>query len=168
MEVLFTPWRMRYLTGEGPSTSECFFCAAAREKANDRERLVLARTQHHVVLLNRYPYTNGHLMVAPRAHHGDPADCAPEAQSELWPLLMRCRDALTAAYSPDGFNLGANLGSAAGAGVPDHFHVHLLPRWSGDTNFMSTVGGTRLVPVELEATWKDLRTRLGSNESGDR
>jgi ATP adenylyltransferase len=141
-------------------------CEAGRDESGDRERLVLERTSHHVVLLNRYPYTNGHLMVAPLEHQEDPGSCSLEAQRELWPLLLRCREALAAVYSPDGFNLGANLGSAAGAGVPGHFHVHLLPRWDGDTNFMSTVGGTRLVPEALDESWARLRSRFRDIPAG--
>lgn len=164
MEVLFTPWRSDYLSGGGYSGSECFFCRAASEEDGARENLVLTRTPYHVVLLNRYPYTNGHLMVAPRRHVADPEECSPGARHELWPLMLRCRRALREAYGPEGFNLGANLGSAAGAGVPDHFHLHLLPRWSGDTNFMTTAGGTRLIPEDLGSTWERLRPLLRTEE----
>ena len=162
MEVLFTPWRLDYLSGGGHSGSECFFCRAASDEEEPRETLALVRTPFHVVLLNRYPYTNGHLMIAPRRHLASPEECSSGAQKELWPLVLRCRQALREAYDPDGFNLGANLGSAAGAGIPDHFHLHLLPRWSGDTNFMTTTGETRLIPEDLGSTWKRLRPLLAA------
>jgi ATP adenylyltransferase len=160
-EVLFTPWRYAYITGEkkaaeGPETEGCFFCAAARA-SDDPERLVVYRSAHHLVVLNRHPYTSGHLMVAPLVHAESPADVSEEAQAEFWPLVLEVRDVLAEAYSPDGMNLGMNLGSAAGAGVPGHFHFHLVPRWRGDSNFMGAVGGVRLVPEDpLEA-----RARLG-------
>ena len=158
---------MDYLSGGGHSGSECFFCRAAsgENEEEDRENLVLTRTTYHVVLLNRYPYTNGHLMVAPRRHVADPEDCLPGSREELWPLVLRCRRTLLEAYGPEGFNFGANLGIAAGAGVPDHFHLHLLPRWSGDTNFMTTAGGTRLIPEDLGSTWERLRPLLGPEET---
>lgn len=160
MEVLFTPWRMSYLSGGGASETDCFFCAAGDAENPERAHLVVLRTEHHAVMLNRFPYANGHVMVAPREHVTEPERCAPEAQRELWPLLLRCQRALRTVYRPEGFNLGANLGSAAGAGIPGHFHVHLLPRWEGDTNFMTTVGGTRLVPEDLDTTWERLRSAL--------
>ncbi len=144
MQTLFTPWRLAYVSVKQPS-GDCFFCEAARHPA-DPERLVVHRGRHHLVMLNRHPYTNGHLMVAPLAHLASPLSCGPEQRAELWPLVLRCQEVLDAAYHPDGFNLGLNLGRAAGAGVPDHFHFHVVPRWRGDTNFMSVVGGVRVVP----------------------
>ena len=163
METLFTPWRYSLLSVREPSTS-CFFCDAAR-RPDEPESLVIAITEHHLVMLNKYPYTNGHLMVAPRQHLGDPSAAAPAAAQELWRLVMRALEAIETAYSPDGVNLGMNLGLAAGAGVPDHYHFHVVPRWSGDTNFASVVGGLRLVPEELETTRRKLRRIWREQES---
>lgn len=169
-QVLYTPWRYAYITGDktaeaaqsgaaqsgavqsGAAQSEgCFFCAA-EQASDDPERLVVHRSEHHLVLLNRHPYNSGHLMVAPRVHASSPSDVTGEALAEFWPLVLRVRDVLQEVYSPHGFNLGMNLGSAAGAGVPGHFHFHLVPRWQGDCNFMGAVGDVRLVPEDpLEA-----------------
>ncbi len=154
MDTLFTPWRYEYISSERTS-SGCFLCAAASEPEN-AARLVVHVTGHHVVLLNRHPYSNGHLMIAPREHLASPEQASAEARAELWPTVLEARRVLQELYAPGGFNLGLNLGQAAGAGVPDHFHLHVVPRWRGDTNFMSVVGGVRLIPEDLA----DLRNRL--------
>ena len=148
------------------TTRSCFFCAAA-EVATQRplggieggrhggieegKHLLVHSGEHHLVMLNRHPYSSGHLMVAPLEHIADPADAEPAVQSELWQIVLNARAALEVAYSPDGMNLGMNLGSAAGAGVPGHFHFHLVPRWKNDANFMAAVGNVRLVPEDLDA-----------------
>jgi len=159
VQSLFTPWRLKYIRGEGEDTGGCFLCAAARDP-DDPERLVVHRTARHQVILNRHPYTAGHVMVAPLEHVASPLGVDDEAQRELWPLVLRCQRALTERYHPHGFNLGMNLGRCAGAGVPDHFHLHLVPRWDGDTNFISVVGGVRLVPEPLDEAWRGLRALL--------
>jgi ATP adenylyltransferase len=146
MENLFTPWRYAYISSAKPSEG-CFLCEAASDP-DDAERLVLHTGRHHVVLLNRYPYTNGHVMIAPREHLASPDLASREAQAELWPTVLEVQRVLEEVYSPDGFNFGMNIGRAAGAGVPQHFHLHVVPRWTGDTNFMSVVGGVRMVPEE--------------------
>ncbi len=154
MDTLFTPWRYKYISGEKTS-SGCFLCEAAGD-SEDAARLVVCRRRHHIVLLNRHPYTNGHLMIAPREHLSAPEEASAEARAELWPTVLEAKRVLERLYAPDGFNIGLNLGRAAGAGVPDHFHLHVVPRWDGDTNFMSVVGGVRLIPEDLD----DLRDRL--------
>jgi len=154
MQVLFTPWRYAYITGQ--QQSGCFFCEAAADP-DGADRLVVHSTEHHVVLLNRHPYSNGHLMVAPRAHVPTPGDALPAAQAEMWPLLLLAQRVLGAAYHPDGLNVGMNLGRVAGAGVPDHYHLHVVPRWEGDTNFMTVTADTRLVPEDLTQTRERLR-----------
>jgi ATP adenylyltransferase len=164
MDILFTPWRYAYITTPSQQDVECFFCAAARD-GDDPERLVVATARHHVVLLNRHPYSSGHLMVAPREHVASPLDSPAEAQAEFWPLVLRAQRVLAAAYRPHGFNLGMNLGTPAGAGVPGHFHFHLVPRWSGDTNFMTVLAEVRLVPEELGQTRERLRA-LFEREDG--
>jgi len=159
MDTLFTPWRYRYIKQSKGRIEECFFCAAAAAP-DEPERLVVFVAAHHLVMLNRHPYTNGHLMVAPLDHVGSPADSSPVAQAELWPLVLACREVVAGYSSPDGFNLGMNLGGAAGAGVPEHFHFHVVPRWRGDTNFMGAVGDVRIVPQALDDTRSALRQRF--------
>ena len=156
MEVLFTPWRYAYVEGQRGSATGCFLCDAAAAP-DDPERLVVHAAAHHVVVLNRHPYSNGHLMVAPRQHVASPQEATAAAQAEVWPLLLLCERVLGAAYRPDGMNVGLNLGKVAGAGVPDHYHVHLVPRWEGDTNFMTSIADTRLVPEDLLQTRERLR-----------
>lgn len=155
METLFTPWRYRYISS-AKTPSGCFLCEAAAGVPDGADRLVVALRPHHVVLLNRHPYTNGHLMIAPREHLPSPEEASAASRAELWPVVLEAKRALDELYSPDGFNIGLNLGRAAGAGVPDHFHVHVVPRWGGDTSFMSVVGGVRLIPEDLD----QLRARL--------
>jgi len=156
MQTLFTPWRQAYITQQRLD-SDCFFCAAAR-RPDDPDGLVVATTRYHLVMLNLHPYSSGHLMVAPLAHVATPEASSPEAQGELWPLVLRARRVLAAAYAPQGFNLGMNLGQVAGAGVPDHYHFHVVPRWAGDTNFMTVLAEVRLVPEDLRQSRERLRT----------
>lgn len=133
----------------------CIFCQAALSKDDD-ESLVVFRGRHVFVLLNRYPYTNGHLMVAPYEHRARLFDSDDETLQELIRLVARSEKILESTFHTDGLNIGVNLGSAAGAGVSDHYHVHVVPRWSGDTNFMTVTGGVRVVPEELPSTRRRL------------
>lgn len=155
MEILFTPWRYSYITQQAPDPG-CFFCAAARNP-DDPEGLVVHTGRHHLVMLNRHPYSNGHLMVAPFEHLSSPQESDGEAQAEFWPLVLECQRVLGETYSPHGFNLGMNVGAPAGAGVPGHFHFHLVPRWNGDTNFMTVLAEVRLVPEDLRQSRDRLR-----------
>lgn len=152
-EVLFAPWRYEYLVAEKPDG--CIFCEAAAS-TNDGESLVVFRGRRVFVLLNRYPYTNGHLMVAPYEHRGRLSDSEPATLSELIETVARAERILSEEYRTNGINIGVNLGSAAGAGVSDHYHVHVVPRWKGDTNFMTVAGGVRVVPEELSVTLRRL------------
>jgi ATP adenylyltransferase len=139
----------------------CFLCAypvAAAER--DREHLVLHRGARAYVLMNLYPYNPGHLMVAPYVHGGDLPELAAADASELFALVQRAMRVVRDVYRPDGFNVGMNLGQSAGAGVPDHLHVHVVPRWHGDTNFMPVVGATKVLPESLEQTYDRLRARF--------
>ena len=147
MEHLFTPWRYSYITNTSTDDG-CFFCAAARNP-DDPDGLVVHTSRHHLVMLNLHPYSNGHIMVAPLEHQSSPVESGEEARADFWPLVLRCQRVLQAAYSPHGFNLGMNVGTPAGAGVPGHFHFHLVPRWTGDTNFMTVLAEVRLVPEGL-------------------
>ena len=166
MQTLLTPWRFAYITETSLEPEGCFFCAAAKQP-DDPRRLVVAVERHHLVMLNRYPYTNGHLMVAPLVHMPNPEVAGEAARAEFWPLVLRCQRVLQRAYDPDGFNMGINLGRAGGAGVPEHFHFHVVPRWSGDTNFMSVLAETRLLPEEPETIRQKLLPLFEEEEGVD-
>jgi ATP adenylyltransferase len=157
MERLWSPWRLAYVTGTS-STEGCIFCDAAGPHSDPlRDALVLVRGHVSYVILNLYPYNNGHLMVVPNRHIGSLAAATPEELSELMRFTRDAEIALTESYSPQGINIGINLGRPAGAGVLDHVHVHLVPRWNGDTNFMSVIGNTRVLPEHLGESAKRLR-----------
>lgn len=134
----------------------CIFCVAQQDAGRDKENYVLYRAEQNFVILNRYPYISGHLMIAPYAHLGE-LDAASKAVSdEMMDLAKRCQTALRDVYRPDGFNLGMNLGRVAGAGFADHIHLHIMPRWFGDTNFMTTVAEARVLPEDLSMTYQKL------------
>ena len=156
MERLWTPWRLSYVTGAGGGGG-CLFCEAAAEPAGEHQPLVLLRRPSAYVILNRYPYNNGHLMVVTARHVATLRDATREERSELMELTRHAEMALEEAYTPQGINVGINLGRPAGAGVVDHLHVHLVPRWNGDTSFMSVVGHVRVLPEELGQTAERLR-----------
>ncbi|MEA2162867.1 MAG: adenylyltransferase [Thermoanaerobaculia bacterium] len=156
MEILFTPWRYSYLTSPKSETAPgCIFCNAAKSKTL-RETQTLFRTADALVMLNRYPYTNGHLMVAPVAHEALLFDSRDDSLRALIRLTAEAQRILSDVYRPDGFNVGMNFGQVAGAGVADHYHMHIVPRWSGDSNFMTVTARTRLVPEDLEVTYDRL------------
>ena len=146
MDRLFTPWRYGYVTG-GPSAPGCVLCRAVAEAARP-ESLVLHLSDLNVVVMNLYPYNGGHLMVAPRRHVGSLGDATPAELADMMALARRVEEAFRTVYRPDGINLGMNIGKSAGAGVADHIHLHLVPRWNGDTNFMTVVGEVRVIPEE--------------------
>jgi ATP adenylyltransferase len=138
----------------------CIFCDTVTNPAEDEKRFVLYRGAHNFVILNLYPYISGHLMIAPYAHLGE-LDAAPkEATDEMMDLVKRCQTALREVYRPQGFNVGMNLGRAAGAGIADHIHMHIMPRWAGDTNFMTSVAETRVLPEDLPTTYRKLLARF--------
>jgi ATP adenylyltransferase len=153
MERLWSPWRLAYVTGTSGAHS-CIFCEAA---LREREPLVVAEGDTAFVILNLYPYNSGHLMVVPKRHIGSLAGLTREELAEIMLLTQRCEIALTEVYQPQGINVGINLGRPAGAGVVDHVHVHLVPRWTGDTNFMSVVGNVRVLPEEVAQSAERLR-----------
>jgi ATP adenylyltransferase len=157
MDVLFTPWRYSYLTApKSGQPAGCIFCDAAGS-ADPRATLTLYRNPRALVMLNRYPYTNGHLMVAPVAHEARLFDSTDASLRALIGLAAETQRILSDVYHPDGFNVGMNFGQIAGAGVADHYHMHIVPRWSGDVNFMTVTAQTRLVPEELDQTYGKLR-----------
>lgn len=156
MDRLFSPWRLRYVASEKRASAGCVFCRAIR-RGSDRDNLILYRGDSHYVILNKYPYNNGHLMIVPTAHLASPSDAAPETLTEMMTLAVHCETALRTIYRPTGINLGMNLGRSAGAGIAGHYHLHVLPRWDGDTNFMTVVHGTRVIPESLRTSWGRLR-----------
>jgi ATP adenylyltransferase len=158
MDYLWTPWRYRYIS-EAKNATGCVFCNAPAAN-DDGEWLIVQRAAKNYVILNRYPYTSGHVMIVPYAHTADFSALERETAAEMMLLSQRVQAAIEDVYHPDGFNLGMNLGRSAGAGIADHLHMHLVPRWTGDTNFMTTVGETRLEPEELSATYAKLRKAL--------
>ena len=162
MDHLWSPWRLAYITGERASTG-CVFCNALTDK--EAAPLILFRGRACYVILNLFPYNNGHLMVVPNRHIGTLASATPEELAELVELTRRAEIALTEAYAPHGMNMGINLGKPAGAGILDHLHLHVVPRWNGDTNFMTVIGRTRVLAEELPQTAAKLRPlfeKLGS------
>jgi len=158
MQSLFAPWRYSYLV-EARTKGECVFCTALG-RPDDESSLIVHRGTHNFVILNLYPYTNGHLMIVPNSHVAFPGDSTPEQRAEMIELASLCEQALRSAYQSDGINMGMNLGKAAGAGVENHYHLHVLPRWEGDTNFMAITAQTRVIPEALASTRDRLRAEL--------
>jgi ATP adenylyltransferase len=150
MDRLYSPWRLDYVTSASQPVAGCIFCDALAR--GDGEPLIVAREPFAYVILNLYPYNSGHLMVVPNRHVGSLADLQADELLDVTRLMQRAETALTEIYRPHGLNVGINIGKAAGAGVADHLHVHLVPRWNGDTNFMTVVGNVRVLPEDLNAT----------------
>jgi len=162
MDHLYTPWRMTYLAEEKGNYVDCVFCAKAHyvDEATEQAEWIVARSQFVFVTLNKFPYNNGHLMVVPRQHGADLAGLPKEAHQELAEMLRVALRLLGKAYPADGYNLGMNLGKAAGAGVAGHIHMHILPRWFADVNFMTSVAETRVLPEDLPTTYKRIRSKF--------
>lgn len=157
MEIKFTPWRMAYIKHEGePPNPGCVLCDLGQH-APTAENLVLARGEHCYLVMNKFPYNTAHLMVVPYLHTADLPGLDPATAHELFDLTRHAVTILGAVYAPHGFNTGMNLGRTAGAGIDAHLHMHIVPRWEGDTNFMPIIAGTKLVPESLEQTWQRLR-----------
>ena len=159
MDYLWTPWRYRYIA-DAKKDDHCIFCDALGAH-DDRKTLIVLRGTKNFVILNRYPYTNGHAMVVPYEHVADLARADAETLAEMMALAQHVQKALGKTYTPEGYNLGMNLGRAAGAGVTGHLHLHVLPRWSGDSNFMTVVAETRVEPEDLSTTYEKLHAALG-------
>lgn len=160
MDYLWTPWRFQYMEqvsqGKQP---DCIFCDAL-QRNQDKETLIVYRGKKAFVILNRFPYTSGHVMIVPYAHVAELNLCEPGALDEIMELSQRMERAFRQTYNPDGMNLGMNLGRAAGAGVTGHLHLHMLPRWFGDSNFMTVTGETRVHPEALSTTYERLKNAL--------
>jgi len=163
MEHLWSPWRYRYIA-TADKVEGCVFCRV-RDAANDDENYIVHRGQLNFVILNLFPYTSGHLMVVPYEHTASFADADEDVTAEMVRLAKQSQRALEAEYHPDGFNIGMNLGRAAGAGVADHLHLHVVPRWSGDANFVSVIGETRVLPEDLATTCAKLKKHFESASS---
>lgn len=163
MDYLWTPWRYRYISEAGKEPG-CVFCRA-NELGDDARALIAYRGEKNFVILNLFPYTTGHSMIVPYAHVGDLAGLDRATLAEMMELARRIQLALEATYHPQGYNLGLNLGRSAGAGVADHVHMHVLPRWAGDTNFMTTISETRMQPEDLSVTYEKLRRALADLKS---
>jgi len=161
MDQLWAPWRLSYVaTAKAPSPDDpCFLCQGLASQ-DDRRHLIALRTARSVVVLNRFPYNNGHLLIAPRAHKGQLADLDTEELLETMETLCRMVRVLDGLMHPDGYNIGLNLGQAAGAGLPGHLHWHLIPRWHGDTNFMPLLADTKVIVQSLDALYDLLVARL--------
>ena len=172
MERLFSPWRARHIermtqpgaSATAPNEAGSLFARLAAE-GKDEDNLILWRGPHTFVLMNLYPYTNGHLMIVPYREVADYDALTTEEQVEIAQTIGRCMGWLRTALLPDGFNVGINQGSAAGAGIPDHLHVHVVPRWTADTNFMPVVGAVKVIPEDLPDTYRKLRTAIEADAS---
>jgi ATP adenylyltransferase len=158
LEILWAPWRMNYIVQCG-KPSECIFCGKISSES-DRENHVLCRYKTCFAMLNRFPYNNGHILVAPYEHTATLDTLGDEQLLELMKLIRDCKNALLTCMSPDGFNVGLNLGSAAGAGIEQHVHFHIVPRWRGDTNFMTVTGKTKVIPQSLDDAYDLLQKVL--------
>jgi ATP adenylyltransferase len=153
-DVIYSPWRLKYILSK--KDEECIFCVRPSVE-NDEKHFILYRSKHSFVILNLYPYNNGHLMVVPFRHVAQLSLLKKEEIDDLFETVQLCEKIIQKAYSPDGMNIGINLGRAAGAGIDTHLHVHIVPRWNGDVNFMTAVGGTRVIPEAFERTFKLLK-----------
>ena len=160
MDYLWSPWRYRYVA-DAAKDDRCIFCDALAMN-DDAKSLIVHRAKKNFIILNRFPYTTGHVMIVPFAHVAELSACDAEALAEMMRLAARVQAAYAAVYKPEGYNLGMNLGRCAGAGITGHLHLHVLPRWGGDTNFMTVVGETRIEPEELAVTFDKLRLALAA------
>jgi ATP adenylyltransferase len=158
MDYLWTPWRYAYVTaGETPGV--CVFCEAEK-MGDDHRALIVHRGRHNFIILNKFPYTSGHVMIVPYQHTDQLHKLAPETAQEMMALAQRMEGVLGGLYRPEGINMGLNIGKAAGAGIREHLHMHVLPRWVADANFMSVVSETRVLPEALETTWERIKTAM--------
>ncbi len=164
MDILWSPWRYDYIKADKTDTSNgssgCVFCDILDNSASDDENFIIKRAGFNFVILNIYPYISGHLMVIPYEHIADLDKAPKEATDELMDLTKKCQSVLREVYQPQGINLGMNLGKAAGAGVAEHLHLHILPRWIGDANFMTAIGETRTIPESLQTTYEKVKDKF--------
>jgi ATP adenylyltransferase len=159
MEILWSPWRYDYITKAG-KTEGCVFCNILNNSARDEDQFILKRAEFNFVILNLYPYTSGHVMVVPYEHVSLLSTASKATTDEMMDLTKQVQCAISKVYRPDGVNVGMNLGKAAGAGVDAHMHMHILPRWVGDVNFMTSIGETRTMPESLGTTYDRLKNEI--------
>ena len=152
MDQLWAPWRMSYVQNVDKKDDGCIFCTKPQQNS-DKENYILYRGSYCFVLMNLYPYNNGHLMVIPYQHTSDILDLPPETSAEMWSLLCEAKKTLSASIRPDAFNIGMNIGRTAGAGIDQHIHMHIVPRWNGDTNFMPVIGKTKIISQGIDETY---------------
>lgn len=157
-KALWAPWRMELLAGEKPTG--CVFCELPKSK-DDRKNLIVHRGERCFVILNKYPYNNGHLMIVPTRHSSDLTSLTEDESREMFALTQKSIEVLGQGYKPEGFNVGMNLGAAAGAGIRDHLHMHVVPRWNGDTNFLPVLSGVKSMPQHLDASFTQLSALFG-------
>jgi len=162
MHHLWSPWRMKYIRSNR-TPKGCVFCSA-HKSSDDEKHLVVFRGQNAFVILNKFPYTSGHVMVVPNAHIDTFDKMDAETCSEVMRLIRHSINTIDKVYKAEGYNMGANLGSSAGAGIADHIHFHIVPRWEGDTNYMTAIGQTRVLPEDLRETFERLRTAWPQDE----
>ena len=155
MKRIFTPWRMKYINSI-KNKGACIFCSVLKQK-DDVKNLIIFRGKSSYVILNRFPYTSGHVMVIPYQHTETLSLLDRDTRSEMMELVSNASEVVKEVYKPEGFNIGINMGSAAGAGIAEHIHIHIVPRWIGDTNFIPVTGDTRLIPEELEVTYERIK-----------
>jgi ATP adenylyltransferase len=164
VDLLWSPWRYDYVKADESSFREssidCVFCGILKNSVSDEDKFILHRAEFNFVILNIYPYVSGHLMVIPYEHINNIASFSKKSSDEMMDLTKVCQSVLTEVYQPNGLNIGMNLGKAAGAGVAEHIHMHILPRWFGDSNFMSAIGQTRTIPESLESTFNKLKPKF--------
>ncbi len=158
MDRMWAPWRIGYILSDKKEDG-CVFCNAYRA-GSDKEYLVLLRSKHSFIIMNKYPYNAGHIMIVPNRHIDTSLSLEPQEQLDMFRLVNKGLDALKKALKPDGFNLGMNLGRVAGAGIDDHIHIHIVPRWNGDTNFMSTVADVKVISESIEETYEKIKKYL--------
>jgi len=160
MNTLYAPWRLDYIKAVSDGPKDCFLCTTAKSPQLDTENLVLARSQHCLLMLNTFPYVTGHLLVAPYRHAPTPLECTPIERAETMELLTLAQQALARAMNPQGFNIGFNIGKCSGAGVPGHIHAHIVPRWNGDINFITIIGNVRIIPQAIEQAYAQLKSAI--------
>jgi ATP adenylyltransferase len=161
-QTLHAPWRLDYIKSVSDGPADCFLCTVSKNPEQDAANFVLARSPLCLLMLNKYPYVNGHLLVAPYRHAPTPVECTPEERAQMMELLTLGQQALALAMNPQGYNVGINIGKCAGAGVPGHVHAHIVPRWNGDINFMTIFGNVRIIPQAIEQAYAQLRDAVTS------
>ncbi len=161
-DILYAPWRLKYILSH--KKEECIFCIRPSNE-NDKKHFILHRSTHSFVIMNMFPYNNGHLMAVPFRHVSSLTELDGEQLADLFETVKLCEKVLRANYQPDGINIGLNLGRAAGAGIDTHLHVHIIPRWNGDVNFMTALNGTRIIPESFERAYKQLKEQFDNPSS---